>query len=69
LGEAETIRPPRAAWSPRAARPHLPAFRAALPKYLARAHLVADKELTRAGLQARRAAAQPSVRGIFQARE
>ena len=48
---------------------HLPAFRAALPKYLARAHPVADKELTRAGLQARRAAAQPSVRGIFQARE
>ena len=48
---------------------HLPAFRAALPKYLARAHPVADKELTRAGLQARRAAAQPSVRDIFQARE
>jgi len=47
---------------------HLPAFRAALPKYLARADAISNEELTRAGLLARRVAAQPSVRSMFQAR-
>ena len=44
---------------------HLPAIRSALPRYLDRAAPVRDDELTAAGLQARRAVAQPSVRAFF----
>ena len=39
----------------------------ALPKYLARAHAILESELTAAGLQARRAAAQPSLRSFLRA--
>jgi hypothetical protein len=46
---------------------HLPAFHAALSKYLTRAALVKDEELTREGLQKRRAAGAASIRRFFRA--
>ena len=47
---------------------HLPAFDAALPKYLARAAAIRDDELTRDGLQARLASRSSSRLMLFGAR-
>ena len=47
---------------------HLPAFFAALPKYVARAAEVKDDELTREGLQKKRAGSEESMRSFFRPR-
>jgi hypothetical protein len=47
---------------------HLPAFFAALPKYVARAAEVKDDELTREGLQKKRAGSEESMRNFFRPR-
>jgi DNA segregation ATPase FtsK/SpoIIIE-like protein len=44
---------------------HLPAFFAALPRYVARAAEVKDDELTREGLQKKRAGSEQSMRNFF----
>ena len=47
---------------------HLPAFFAALPRYVARAAEVKDDELTREGLQKKRAGSEQSMRNFFRPR-
>jgi hypothetical protein len=47
---------------------HLPAFFAALLKYVARAAEVKDDELTREGLQKKRAGSEQSMRNFFRPR-